>query len=123
MKKLRYFLLIIIFIILGIHFFDTFALTTRPDLTCDWLPWCSSSTTSDKPVFKFISNIIASLIKYVAAFSVIAIMIAWVYYVLSVWEDEKTKKAKKWIIWSLVWVILSISAWSIINILNTFRIN
>lgn len=123
MKKLKYFLLVTIFILLGVHFFDTFALTTRPDIVCEWLPGCSTSTSNDKTVFKFISNVIASGIKYVAAFSVIAIMIAWVYYVLSAWEDEKTKKAKKWIIWSLVWVVLSISAWSIINILNTFKIN
>jgi hypothetical protein len=39
-------------------------------------------------------------------------------YLLSWGEEDKTKKAKSWIIWSLVWVLTSISAWWIINMLN-----
>jgi len=39
-------------------------------------------------------------------------------YLISGGEEEKVKKAKTWIIWSLVGVFLSISAWGIIGILN-----
>lgn len=124
MKKIRYILILLIFVVLGFHFIDIFASnSTKPELYCDWLPWCSSSSdTQDKKVFSFISKVIAEWIKYVAVISVISIMISWILYVLSAWEEEKTKKAKTWIIWSLVWVVVSISAWSIINILNTFKI-
>jgi hypothetical protein len=40
-------------------------------------------------------------------------------YMLSGGDDEKVKKAKNWITWSLIWVIFSLSAWSIVNIINT----
>jgi hypothetical protein len=32
------------------------------------------------------------------------------------------KKAKGWIIWSLVGVFFSVSAWFIINVINEFKI-
>lgn len=117
MKKIKY----IFWSVLSLLFVKLNALATTPEINCTWLPWCSN--TSDKPVFNFISTLISEGIKYVAVFSVIAIMIAWIFYIVSVWDDEKTKKAKNWILWSLVWVLLSISAWSIINLLNLFRIN
>jgi hypothetical protein len=50
-------------------------------------------------------------------------MLAWIMYLVSGWEDEKVKKAKKWIIWSLIWVLISTSAWAIINLVNSFKIN
>jgi hypothetical protein len=43
-------------------------------------------------------------------------------YLLSGWDDEKTKKAKYWIIYSLLWVIISVSAWGIINLINNLKI-
>jgi hypothetical protein len=45
-----------------------------------------------------------------------------VMYLISAWEDEKANKAKKWIIYSLVWVFVSSSAWWIINLINNLRI-
>lgn len=91
-------------------------------INCKWLPWCWSST-SNQAIFTFTSKLISELIKYVAVFAVLALIISWIKYILSSWEEEKAKKAKTWIIWSLVWVFISISAWSIINIINNFSIN
>jgi hypothetical protein len=43
-------------------------------------------------------------------------------YLLSSWEEEKANKAKKWIIYSLIGVFISVSAWWIINLLNNIKI-
>jgi hypothetical protein len=71
---------------------------------------------------KWVSAVIWELIKYVAVVAVLSVMISGVLYLVSGWEEEKVKKAKTWIIWSLVWVFLSVSAWWMINLLNTLTI-
>lgn len=100
--------------------FTTFA--SDPWVVCGWLPWCKNNV-SWKWFFSFIWSFIQELIKYVAVIAVIAVMWYWIMYIISIWEEEKIKKAKNWIIWSLVWVLLSVSAWAIINMLNQFKIN
>ena len=86
-----------------------------------WIPGCQSG--SDKEAVEwFVSNIIAELIQYVAVIAVISLMISGIMYLVSGGEEEKTNRAKRWIIWSLVWVFLSVSAWSIINIINNISI-
>ncbi len=67
-------------------------------------------------------NLISLLIGYVAVIAVISLMISWIMYLISGWEEEKVKKAKNWIIWSLVWVLISISAIWIIEIINNITI-
>jgi len=42
-------------------------------------------------------------------------------YLLSSGDEEKTKKAKNVIIWSLVGVFVSLSAYGIIEIINNFN--
>jgi len=86
----------------------------------DLLPW--SSTTSNNIATKVWWTLISNMIKYVAVIAVIALMISWIMYLLSWGEEEKVKKAKSWIIWSLVWVFLSISAMWIIEIINNIYI-
>ena len=68
-------------------------------------------------------DIISTLIQYVAVIAVISLIISWIMYLLSWWEEEKVKKAKNWIIWSLVWVLLAISAYWIINLINQLSIS
>ena len=68
-------------------------------------------------------DLISTLIKYVAVIAVLSLMLSWIMYLLSWWEDEKIKKAKNWIIWSLVWVIFSISAWWIVDLINNLEID
>jgi hypothetical protein len=99
----------------------------KPEINCVGLPGCSSwdiakvSTTSNKAV-GVIWRIIWEMIKYTSVLAVIALMIAGIMYLLSWWEEERVKKAKKWIIWSLLWVIVSVSAWFIVNLINNLSI-
>lgn len=106
----------------------TYVFATWPWAVCNWLPWCpnDSNDTVDitsKSFFDFIWNIISEGIKYVAVISVISLIIAWMMYLTSGWEEEQVKKAKKWITWALIWVLISTSAWAIINLANSFKIN
>ena len=97
---------------------------SAPDLNCTWLPWCDWGDDVSKNVaMGMVSKIIWELIKYVAAIAVLSLMISWVMYIISWWEEEKVKKAKTAIIWSFAGVFLSISAWSIINLINGFSIS
>lgn len=98
----------------------SFAANT-PKIECTWLPWCGGDSTQNVSV-SLIWKIVSELIKYVAVVAVIALMGAWVMYILSAWEEEKTKKAKKWIIWSLVAVFISISWYFLINAINNASI-
>lgn len=105
--------------------------SSAPTINCAWLPWCndqSITSTPDTPWvgdniwIEVISSLVWEAIQFVALIAVIALMISWIMYLVSGGDDEKAKKAKTWIIWSLLWVIISISAWWIINLLNTFYI-
>ncbi len=114
----------IIYIIIGS--FSSILLTSAdgPPVHCAWLPWCNSSNPTDfNGVEGIFWKIIWEAIKYVAVLAVIALMISGVMYMLSGWEEEKTKKAKTWIMYSAIAVILSISSWFIVDIINNFKIN
>lgn len=121
---------ILMFIVFMSNLFAEITYSAMPKVNCAGLPWCNSDdimSTSwdslDEEIWKnFISNIIWEFIKLVAVFAVFALIFSWVMYLLSSWDEEKANKAKKWIIWSLVWVFLSISAWGIINFLNNVNI-
>ncbi|MBW7954565.1 hypothetical protein H3C61_02005 [Candidatus Gracilibacteria bacterium] len=102
---------------------------SSPEVVCNGLPGCEGGATGeaiaslkDGDFFSFLGNIISEGIKYVAVLAVISLIISGIFYLISMGEDEKVNKAKKMIIWSLVGVLLSTSAWAIINMLNNFRI-
>ena len=116
MKKLIY---IITFFVTVLNQ-KVFAQGTLPEINCEGLPGCDIQGTD--VIEKVSANIIAQLIQYVAVFAVIALMISGVMYMLSSGDEEKTKKARTWIIWSVVAVLLSISAYYIVNTLNEFNI-
>lgn len=126
MKKLYFYVL---WLFLNFISIINYTIATSPTVVCSWLPWCEWwdmlwwEKVSDKGFFSFLWKIISETILYVWAIAIISLIIAWIYYMISLWEDEKTEKAKKWIIWSLVWVLVSTSAWFIINMLNNFKIN
>lgn len=94
-----------------------------PTVNCGWLPWCSDSADSADSVYGVIWNIISLMIQYITVLAVLAVMLWGIMYLLSLWDEEKAKKAKSIIIWSLVGVFLSVSAWSIIGIVNNFNIS
>ena len=110
--------------IFSVNFWKMFALQNVPVINCEWLPWCWVNWQNDEKIIETISsNIITEMIKYIAVLAVIALMISWIMYMLSGWEEEKTKKAKTWIIWSLVWVLLSISSYYIVSSIANININ
>ncbi len=84
------------------------------------LPW--NNTVARDIVGKVWWNFISEMIQYVAVIAVISLMFSGIMYLTSGWVEEKVKKAKTWVIYSLVWVLLSISAWTIIKILNELTI-
>ena len=89
-------------------------------LSWHWLPW--DNIWQSTVVSKVWWNLVSELIQYVAAIAVISLMASGILYLISGWEEEKTKRAKTWIIYSLTWVLLSISAWAIIKIINNITI-
>ena len=128
-KKVLYIFLLNILFSLNFAFW-----ATAPDVNCIWLPWCNQSsitspndwivsTDVDKEVWmNLILKFTSIFIQFVSVFAVFSLIFSWVLYMISSWDEEKTNKAKKWIIWSLVWVFLSISAYGIINLLNNITI-
>jgi len=116
MKKIYYIVLFFLFLKLNIVF-------AAPPIHCDWLPWCKASWNNWSIIEKVSSNIITDFIQYIAVFAVTSLMISWIMYMLSGWEEEKTKRAKTWIIWSLVGVFLSISSYYIISSIANININ
>lgn len=120
-----------IFIITILFFLNSYAFASAPSVNCVWLPWCvdsnkmnpSSANIWDNIGIMLITNIIWQVIQYVAVFAVIALIISGMMYLTSGWAEDKTKKAKNWIMWSLIGVVVSISAWWIINMLNNIYIS
>ena len=112
MKQYLIFLIIIFFS----NFSKVFA--WRAFLECSDLIWCNEDVDSSNWPLWIIWEFISEMILYTAVVAVLSLMISWIFYIISFWEEEKTKKAKKWIIWSLVWVVISVSAWFIINSIN-----
>jgi hypothetical protein len=99
------------------------ASAVAPIISCWELPGCDGDArVSETSIYGIIWWVIASWIQYVAVIAVIAVMYGGIMYLLSSGEEEKTKKAKNIIIWALAWVFVSVLAWSIIQILNNFRI-
>lgn len=123
--KLKIFLLLLF----SFFFFSTFA-NDVPKINCVWLAWCvdsdianpSEPSDDNNMWLEMITNIIWELIQFVAVISVITLIISWMMYIIFWWDEEKLKKAKSWIIWSLVWTLLSISAWWIIEFFNNLNI-
>lgn len=93
-----------------------------PPVNCGSLPGCSDWGFSETETFWVIWTTISTGIQYVAVIAVLAVMLGGIMYLLSSGQEEKTKKAKNIIIWALVWVFISVSAYGIINIVNNFRI-
>jgi hypothetical protein len=111
----------IFFIIIFIEsYINSVFASAEPNISCEWLPWCGASGSDS---INFIWTLVAELIKYVAVVAVMALIAAGFMYIFSSWEDEKTKKARKWIIWSLVAVFLSISGYFMINLINEASID
>jgi len=128
LKKIVY--KILVFVLFSPLF--VFAQQKEPWINCAWLPWCKLDDLKDTQeveadnIGEFTSVFalkISILIQYVAVLAVISVMLGGIFYMISWWEEEKMKKAKSWIIWSLVGVFASVSAWFIINLINEIQIS
>lgn len=98
------------------------AFWAAPTVNCWGLPGCSSEANDVDSIYEFIWGIISLMIQYITVLAVLAVMLWGIMYLLSAGDEEKAKKAKSVIIWSLVWVLLAVSAWSIVGIVNNFKI-
>ena len=90
----------------------------EPKISCWTLPGCSSTWSSVGQWF--LVDIITSLIEYTAVIAVLALMLSGLMYMMSAWEEEKTKKAKNWIMWSLIWVVVSLLASWLVRLIAGF---
>ncbi len=117
-------------------FYSSVQATQTPWVVCTWLPGCPKKTdfvvdvtwwwknnAGNQEAFNFLWNVIAEWIKYAAVVAVISLMISWVMFVVSAGDEDKITKSRKWITWSLVGVLLTVSAWSLVNLVNSFKIN
>lgn len=87
-----------------------------PEVACKGLPGCGTKNPE-----KFFVNAIDLFIQIVIVLAVFALIFSWIMYMVSAWDEEKAKNAKTWIIWSLIWVFLSSSAWWIVFLLNSIK--
>jgi hypothetical protein len=99
------------------------AFWASPTVNCWGLPGCSSDENNVDSIYGVIGNVISLMIQYITVLAVLAVMLWWIMYLLSAGDEEKAKKAKSVIIWSLVGVFLAVSAWSIVSIVNNFNIS
>ncbi len=121
-------ILLLIYVFFIINFEKILA--KSPELVCNWLPWCKSNSIWSTQIssswtwfFWYIWNIISLLIEYVAVISVFVLIFAWIKYILSIWKDDEAVKARKMIVWSLVWVLITNAAWFLVNLVNNFNFN
>jgi len=133
MKKIKLFLFLIIFYFFWILNYSYAA--KAPEINCIWLPGCPDTNIKNPSpanvkrnfdnniVWKASIDFVVTFIKYIAVIAVISLMLGWIMYILSWGEEEKVKKAKSWIIWSIVWVFMSVSAWWIITFITQLNIN
>lgn len=122
-NKIKYIVLLIISLLLPII---TFANTSTLDFKNEfWLPsfyeW-DGFIKKENPV-NFLFVIIREVTKYVAILAIIATMIGWLMFLFSAWSDEKVKKAKNVIIYSIIWVLVSIASYTLVDIVNNLTLN
>ena len=82
------------------------------------LPFEGSAANGVTPVIL----IIRESIKYIGLLAILALSWGGIQFLISYGSDEKVKKAKHTIIYSLLGVILSIAAYGIIDIVNSLQL-
>ena len=93
-----------------------------------WLPDGGAQETgvatepTNLPFETLANNFISTFIQFVAVVAVLALILSGIQLILSWGEEEKMKKARKWFIWSLTWVIVSLLAFFIITFINNLNI-
>jgi hypothetical protein len=82
-----------------------------------WLPF-ENSGDATTPVVR----IIKESIKYIGLLAILVISWGGIQFLTSMGNDEKVKHAKQTIIYALVGVLLSVTAYTIVDIVNSLRL-
>lgn len=80
------------------------------------LVWTSWKYTVEDEFKKQISKWVQNISSILWILAIWALVYAALLMTISAWEDEKIKKAKDIIKWTIIWFVWLISAWSIIYI-------
>jgi Type IV secretion system pilin len=75
--------------------------------------------TGDESVTNFLRFIVSMLQDITAIMSVLGICIVGIMYIMSHGDEEKTETAKKYMIAILIGIILAMTAWGIISLIDT----
>lgn len=125
---MKYFYRVVLMIFFSFISIQAVLATKAPTINCYGLPGCPDEKSNPTPAnvednsfTEAIVEIISFFLPYVAVVAVISIMISGVLYLLSAGDEDKVNRAKKWIIWSLLGVILSTSSWYIVATLGNLN--
>lgn len=111
---------IILIVLLFILFSWDLVQAAAPAINWAGLPW--ASWWDNAVIDTYIPRWIATLIKYTSVLAVLSVTISWIMYNMSFWQEDKAKKAKAWVTYSLIWVLISTSAYAIISIVNSISL-
>lgn len=75
-----------------------------------WLTWIEKNRTATE----YILDLVRYLITFVSLIAVLYIIYAWFRVLTWWWDEEATKKAKKTVVWVLIWIVLMWLAYSIV---------
>lgn len=117
---MRFWKKILLGVLLLSSFSVAFAASELPKPDDMGLPFESSVTSKDATYP--IALIIRETIKYIGLFAILVISYGGILFLTSVGNDEKVKHAKQTIIYALVGVLLSVVAYTIVDIINSLKI-
>lgn len=87
-----------------------------------WLPFQTTGSFWKNTSQEFISKWISEAIKYLGLIAVVTLTIWWIMYIISFWSDDKTKRAKNVIVYSIVGVVVAMAAYLLIDIVNNIKL-
>ena len=123
---IRQFLLSIIGIaLLSLSSIVTFGADNVTDPVEIWLPferYTNTDPTKGDSITTAIAGSILKFIPYVLALAVLSLIGACIYYLISWGNEEKVKTAKSTLLYTIIGVIITTSAYTIANIVNSLSV-
>lgn len=99
---------------------NIYAWTNCPFWLCkvdDWIKW-----TTEVNIEVSANNTIEYILSFLGLVAIIFILWAWFNIMTAAWDDEKIKKWKNTIIYSIVWIIIIFFAYQFVTfILDWFK--
>lgn len=124
-----------IFLFLGSFFFSSFFLINNFVLAEDNILDNSFSesksqeyvNSSEQDILgssdSFLTNIAKFLLNLTVVLGVSMLIIAGIYFLLSLWDESKAKKATKAIVYIILWIVLALSSVAIIYLIKSITTN